>query len=80
MADPSFVDFDTTILAGGVEIPVRIEASALLAIWGADVGPQTAQSIFDENRLMFDEIVAEKLLVGDVREGIVVVREDDLDM
>jgi len=67
--DPPFEDFDTTITAGGRPIPVRISRHALHAIWGYGVGPQTAQAIFDENRPLFDEIIADKLQAGDIRQG-----------
>lgn len=53
-ADPHFADFETTIAAGGRAVPIRPTADALHAIWGEDVGPQTAQAIFDENRALFD--------------------------
>jgi len=78
--DPGFEDFETTILAGGVGVPVRITADALHGIWGYGVGPQTAEAIFVENRPIFDEVIANKLLAGDVRNGVVVVSDADLDI
>lgn len=78
--DPQFDDFDTTITAGGQPIPVRVSGEALHAIWGYGVGPQTAQAIFDENRPLFEEIIADKLQAGNVRHGVVVITDDDLDM
>ena len=75
-----FDDFDTTIMAGGASIPVRITKHALHAIWGAGAGPQTAQAIFDQNRTLFDEAVADKLLAGDTENGVVVISDFDLGM
>lgn len=78
--DREFDDFDTTIEAGGRAVPVRVTGNALHAIWGAGVGPQTAQALFDDNRALFDEVIADKLLSGDVENGVVVIRDADLDM
>jgi hypothetical protein len=75
-----FDDFETTIEAGGRAVVVRITGSALHGIWGAGAGPQTAQAIFDENRPLFEEAMADKLLAGDVRDGVVVISDADLDM
>lgn len=47
---------------------------------GAGVGPQTPQDIFDENRALFEEIVADRNSRWDVSHGVVVVSEADLDM
>ena len=80
MTDPEFGDLETTVEAGGNAVPIWITGGALHAIWGAGVGPQTAQAIFDENRPLFDEIIADKLLAGQVVNGGVVVSEGDLDM
>jgi hypothetical protein len=78
--DPEFEDFETTIMAGGVGIPVRVTADALHGIWGFGVGPQTADAIFGENRPLFDEVIANKLLAGDVSNGVVVISDADLDI
>jgi hypothetical protein len=80
MTDPEFDDFETTVEAGGHPVPILVTGNALHAIWGADVGPQTAQAIFDENRPLFDEIIADKLLAGRVSEGVVVISDADLDV
>jgi hypothetical protein len=80
MDDRAFDDFETTIEAGGRAVPIRVTGSALHGIWGAGVGPQTAQAIFDENRPLFEEVIADKLLAGDVESGVVVIRDVDLDM
>jgi hypothetical protein len=74
-----FEDFETTIEAGGRPIPVRITGAALHGVWGADSGPQTAQGLFDANRPLFDEVIADKLQAGDVQHGVVVVTDADLD-
>ncbi len=81
MGGPPFADYDTIVTAGGRAIPVRVTSSALHAIWGAGVGPQTPQAIFGDNRQLFEEIIADKLVVGDIRDdGIVVISDADLDM
>ncbi len=75
-----FDNFETRIEAGGRGVPICISGSALHALWGTGVGPQTAQALFDDNRALFDEIIADKLLAGDVRGGVVVISDADLDM
>ena len=75
-----FEDFTTMITADGRAIPIRITASALHALWGRGVGPQTADGIFWKYRAVFDELVAEKLESGEIRDGLVVISDADLDL
>lgn len=75
-----FDDFETTIEAGGRPISIRITDVALHGIWGADSGPQTAQGLFDANRPLFDEVIADKLQAGHGQQGVVVVTDVDLDI
>lgn len=80
MGGREFDDFETTIEAGGRAVPVRVTGNALYGIWGTGVGPQTARAIFDENRPLFDEVIADKLMADDIESGVVVIRDVDLDM
>ncbi len=80
MADREFVDFDTTIEARRPRRSRSRDRERLHAIWGAGVGPQTAQAIFDENRPLLEEVIAAKLLAGDVEHGVIVTRRTPGDL
>jgi hypothetical protein len=80
MNNPIFEDYEGTLKVGGSPIRVTVSAAALHGLWGEGSGPQDAAGLFEANRALFEEIVADKLVAGANADDLLRIDDVDLDI
>jgi hypothetical protein len=74
-----FADTTITVQTRNAGVPVRITGDALHTLWGEGIGPQDAAGLIAANNELIEEIAGDKLLAGQLDNGVVIITGLDIE-